>query len=109
MQIFEIFQHIKETAGTNDKKTILEVHKDNELLKKALLYGIDPMMPFHIVKVPKVKSSERRWPTNRATEEDRWNMFFDVADGCASRHLSGNTAIDTMHYIFCSVKPEEEA
>ncbi len=108
MTVAEILQQIKDTSGTNAKKAILESHKANELLKKVLLYGIDPMMPFNVVKVPKVKNGDRRWPINRATELERWGMFFDVADGAAIRRLTGNAAVEAVWYAFASATPEEE-
>ena len=40
MKIFEILQHIKDTPSSNDKKQILELHADNELLKKVLLVSL---------------------------------------------------------------------
>jgi DNA ligase-1 len=112
--IFEILQQLKDTPGSNDKLSILKENEDNELLKRALKYGVDTMMPFHVVKVPKVKDTERCWPANQGNdsdtqgEKDRWEIFFDVARGCAARTLTGNAAIDAMHYVFRSARPEEE-
>jgi DNA ligase-1 len=41
-------------------------------------------------------------------EEARWEAFFEVADLCASRDLSGNAAIDAMHTVFECATAEEE-
>jgi DNA ligase-1 len=103
MKIFEILQRIKDTPGSNDKKQILELHVDNELLKKVLIYATDSLMPFHLVKVPKTK---KRFPGS--SEQIRWNSFFDVADLCASRAYTGNIAIEMMESAFCVVTIEEE-
>ena len=114
MKIYEILQLLKETSSTNEKLSILKSYKSNSLLKKVLKYGIDPMMPFHLVKVPKVKNADRCWPANQGSdsdaqgEKDRWEIFFDVASGCAERRLTGNAAIDAMHYVLRSSRPEEE-
>jgi DNA ligase-1 len=103
MKIFEILQHIKDTPSSNDKKQILELHADNALLKKVLVYATDSLMPFHLVKVPKTK---KRFPGSN--EQIRWNSFFDVADLCASRAYTGNMAIEMMEGAFCVVTVEEE-
>lgn len=105
MTISDILSSIKSTQGSNAKKAILESHNENEVLKKALKYGLDPFMPFNIVKVPKVNSDSRSLP---ADETRRWNAFFDVANACAQRHITGNTAINAMHSVFENVSVEEE-
>ena len=103
MSVTQILKDIKSTAGSNAKKEILQQNSENELLKRILQYGLDPFTPFNIVKVPKVKNR-----VLASGEASRWNAFFDVADACASRNLSGNAAIDTMCVVFGCVAPEEE-
>ena len=56
MKVVEILQELKSNPGSNAKKEVLERHSENILLKKILLYGSDPFMPFNVVKVPRVKS-----------------------------------------------------
>ena len=36
MSIVNILKQVKETPGSNDKKSILEDHKSNDLLKRVL-------------------------------------------------------------------------
>ena len=105
MSVVEILKEIKSTPGTNDKKVILEIHKENNLLKNILKYSLDPFMPFNIVKVPKVVNSDR---ILGVLEGGRWGAFFEAADLCASRELSGNAAIDAMHTVFECATVEEE-
>ena len=105
MTISDILLEIKNTQGSNSKKAILESHSENEVLKKVLRFGLDPFMPFNIVKVPKVRPDAKALP---ADETRRWNAFFDVANACAQRHITGNTAIDAMHSVFENVSVEEE-
>ena len=102
MTISDILSEIKNTAGSNDKKVLLQEHGENSLLKKALKYGMDPFMPFNIVKVPKVK--ER---FESSYEVKVWNRFFETADACAERKITGNKAIEAMHHVF-STSPEED-
>lgn len=114
MQVAEILEQIRTTKGSIAKSGILKEHAANKLLQKVLKLGLDNFIPFNIVKVPKVKDEERRWPANQGhdsdeqAEHDRWSMFFNVAEGCATRRLTGNTAIAAMHYALCSANPEEE-
>ena len=105
MLVTQILNEIKATAGSNAKKDILASHEDNELLKKVLKYGLDPFMPFNIVKVPKVKAP-KRWVG--MSEEGRWAAFFEVAEECATRKLSGNNAVNIMHAALECATVEEE-
>ena len=103
MEVVEILKQVRKAQGTNQKKAILESYKDNELLKKVLMYGLDSFRPFNIVKIPKVKS---RSP--KATESSRWEVFFEIADMCAERKLTGNEAVLTMSDAFSVASEEEE-
>jgi len=105
MKTVDILEHVKVTAGSNAKKAILEEYSNNETLKKVLRYGLDPFMPFNVVKVPKTKV--RITPTG-GTEDDRFDSFFRVADCCAARTLSGNDAVRALSGVFCASTVEEE-
>ena len=56
MTVSSVFEKVKKTPGSNDKKSILEDNKENVLLKTALKSALDPYTPYNVVKVPKVKS-----------------------------------------------------
>jgi len=103
VNVVDILKEVKSNPGSNAKKAILEIHKDNGLLKKVLLYGSDPFTPFNIVKVPK---TENRYEA--AKEIDRWSAFFSVADMCAARTYTGNFAIQMMSDVFAIATAEEE-
>ena len=105
MRVSEILSEIKDTAGANAKKEILSAHSDNDLLRRVLKYGLDPFTPFNIVKVPKVKEP-KRWVG--MSEEGRWHAFFDAADDCSNRHVTGNAAIDLMYAALECATVEEE-
>ena len=104
MSVADILLEIKNTAGSNDKKSLLEANRQNNILKKALKYGLDPFTPFNIVKVPKVKS-RLEFPLS---ESESWHEFFKVADECASRQVTGNAAIDRVYTCFSSVSEQNE-
>ena len=105
MKIVDILTDVKRTAGSNAKKLILTEHINNVTLKKILRYGLDPFMPFNVVKVPKTKV---RITPPGGTEDDRFDNFFRVADCCASRTLSGNDAVRALSGVFCASTAEEE-
>tara|TARA_R110000824_G_scaffold60853_14_gene162441 strand:+ start:19531 stop:20763 length:1233 start_codon:yes stop_codon:yes gene_type:complete len=104
MTVVEILEKVKSTAGSNDKKVVLENHRDNKLLTNALKFGLDPFTPFNIVKVPKVKS-RLEFPLS---EDDAWSEFFTVLNECASRTVTGNAAIDRVYTCFSSVQAKDE-
>ena len=91
MNVVEILKEIKSTSGSNDKKAILEAHKENKLLREVLKMGLDPFTPFHVVKVPKV---EKR--VVNPEEDIRWSSFIDAADMCATRFWTGNKAVQVL-------------
>ena len=105
MLVSDILEKVKSVAGSNAKKEILQEHAGNEILKKALKFGLDNFMPFHVVKVPKVKPEDRHIGRE---EYDRWCMFFDCAQICASRSHTGNAAVEILHTALSSATPAEE-
>lgn len=105
MRVEEILDEISKTRGSIAKSDILREHVDNLWLKKALRYGLDQMMPFHVVKVPKVENKERE---GHLSEHFRWGLFFHTADRCSFREVTGNEAIDELHAVFEKATAEEE-
>ena len=103
MNVVEILKEIKSTSGSNDKKAILEAHKENKLLREVLKMGLDPFTPFHVVKVPKV---EKR--VVNPEEDIRWSSFIDAADMCATRFWTGNKAVQVLQNAFSTATEEEE-
>ena len=108
MKLEEILNLISKTRGSIAKSDILREHIDNIWLKKALRYGLDQMMPFHIVKVPKVKVTDRQPQLNLRESHFQWGEFFYTADRCASREITGNEAINEMLAVFQKSTAEEE-
>jgi len=109
MNVAEILTLVSDTRGSIAKSEIMKEHVENRILQQALKYGLDSFMPFHIVKVPKVKDDERLWPDNQMSENDRWAMFFVAANECATRRLTGNAAIQAMCHALAHCTPEEES
>ena len=103
MLVSDILSEIKQTAGSNAKKALIEQHKDNAILTTALKMGLDPFTPFHVVKVPRVTKR-----VVNPSEEIRWNIFIDAADMCASRFWTGNKAVQILHNALSIATEEEE-
>ena len=40
-EVIRLFKQIQDTSSTNDKKAIIAANKDNELLKKCLVFLLD--------------------------------------------------------------------
>jgi len=104
MSVVEILEEIKKESSSKAKQQILKSHSQNELLQKILKYGLDSFTPFNIIKVPKI--SNRKVSGN---ESYRWMIFFDIADACSTRHVTGNEATRAMVSIFSCVSEREEA
>jgi DNA ligase-1 len=93
----DTLDEIKLIKGTNAKKAILVRENENTLLKKILCYGFNPYIPFHVIKVPNVDTLERAASPH---EEKSWETFFQVADKCAKREITGNNAINELYEVF---------
>ena len=106
MKVEVILDLISKTKGSIAKSDVLREYIDNIWLKKALRYGLDQMMPFHIVKVPKVKAADRQ--AKFGASHFQWGEFFHVANLCASREITGNDAINQMLAVFQKSTVEEE-
>ena len=105
MEVAKIFEQIRETRGSIAKADILRQHADNDTFRIALKAGLDSFTPFYVVKVPKTIETGRHVGKS---EVERWQMFFDIAEICATRHHTGNAAIELMQIAFSSVTEEEE-
>lgn len=102
MPLSELLTEIKTTKGTNAKRE-LALENNSYLLRKILKYSFDPFMPFHVIKIPKIK---KRFPLT--TENLRWQVFFSACDKCAKREVTGNAAIEEISTAFNFVTEDEE-
>ena len=102
MPLSELLAEIKTTKGTNAKRE-LALENNSYLLRKILKYSFDPFMPFHVIKIPKIKN---RFPLT--TENLRWQVFFSACDKCAKREVTGNAAIEEISTAFNLVTEDEE-
>ena len=107
MKVVEILEEIKSTSKSTEKLAIMKKNADNIYFKSALYYSSDPFKPFHVAKVPRVKATERA--ANLLSEETAWPTFYSLLDQCASRSVTGNTAIDLLHSLFQTVDKNTES
>ena len=105
MNVVDILKSVKSAKGSNLKKEILRENSDSALLRKVLRYGLDPFMPFNVVKIPKTRL--RAHPP-AGDEEDRFEHFFSVANSCFDRSISGNAAIESLQRVFSLSTEDEE-
>ena len=102
MKIAEILNAVSDAQGSNAKLKILRTNKDIPHLRKVLEYGLDPYRKFGVVKVPQVEKSQV------SANDDVWFSFFEIADLCANRQLTGNKAIDAMSNVFSQADESTE-
>ncbi len=104
MKVSDILNKIKSAKGTNEKKRLLEVYRENALFRGAIRFGLDPFTPFNVVKVPKVKDRD-------VVKEElkTWKDFFNILESLTSRTVTGNAAIELVHSHFKTISQEDEA
>jgi len=102
MTVAEILNSVESASGSNAKLAILRSNKDVPGLRKALEYGMDPYRKFGVVKVPQVDKLQTQ------SNDEIWSEFFQIADACAARQLTGNKAIDAMSAIFSKADESTE-
>jgi DNA ligase-1 len=78
-EIIEIVEQLRKTSSTNDKISILQKNKDNELLQKVLLYTYDPFRKYGISE----KTLETDVPYNEPTIS-----IFELLDLLASSNIN---------------------
>lgn len=106
MKLSEIFEEVKSTTKSTVKLNTLRANANNRILKKALLYSLNPFMPFHVTKVPKVAASDR--VISDYDELETWTHFFNILDRCAARAVTGNAAVEMLYDYFSSVSISDE-
>src|SRR6056300_431518 len=103
----DFLEAINSAKGTNAKKEILKSNLGigNEIAGSILYNTFNPYISFNVVKVPKVKKENRK----PISPNDAWELFFKNAETCAKREVTGNAAINLIHWTFqqCSEAQEK--
>ena len=101
----DCFENVAAAKGTNAKKVLLKEYLRNLYFSTLLSYTFNPYRSFHVVKVPKVKKENRKPIEPR----EAWKLFILNADACSKREVTGNAAINLIHWTFqqCSEAQEK--
>ena len=104
-EVLDCFENVAAAKGTNAKKVLLKEYLRNLYFSTLLSYTFDPYRSFHVVKVPKVKRENRKPIEPR----EAWKLFILNADACSKREVTGNAAINLIHWTFqqCSEAQEK--
>jgi DNA ligase-1 len=89
-KVIEIVENIRETSGTNDKIAILQKNKDNEILKKVLLYTYDPFRKYGM--------SEKTLETDVPYNEPNFSIF-ELLDILASSNINDSLRGKTNSFL----------
>ena len=104
-EVLDCFENVSAAKGTNAKKVLLKVYLRNLYFATLLEFTFNPNRSFHVVKVPKVKKKNRKPIEPR----EAWKLFILNADACSKREVTGNAAINLIHWTFqqCSEAQEK--
>lgn len=79
-------------------------HRNNETFKKLLNYSFSPEIHFNVVKIPKTEEALRQ----PGESGESWEYFFDAADKCSRRIVTGHAAIDVISKAFLNSTAGQE-
>lgn len=91
MKIREILEQIRNTAGSNDKRTILEANK-SALLEQIFTDTYDNSRNYYVKKYDK-NWGENYLYGNVLTIDENYDVFHDMLEVLNSRETTGNNAI----------------
>lgn len=91
MKIREILEQIRNTAGSNDKRAILEANK-SELLEQIFTDTYDNSRNYYVKKYNK-NWGENYLYGNVLTIDENYDVFHDMLEVLNSRETTGNNAI----------------
>lgn len=101
MEIFDILQELRSDNSRLFKESVLKREVDNALLKMVFERALDPMLQFHVRKIPSYK----------IIESDQYTLVEAISDLAAlsSRKVTGNAAIQHLANVLgkCSLADAE--
>lgn len=99
MSILEIIHQLKQTSSRNEKEAILNKHALNDDLKRVFELALDPILNFHIKKIPDYCSENVTVSLKGALEQ--------IVDQLTTRKVTGNDAKAFLKNILSSVSPDD--
>lgn len=114
MKIREILEQIRNTAGSNDKRAILEANK-SELLEQIFTDTYDNSRNYYVKKYNKDYSGSPDIDllagfivTPKLTIDEDYNVFHDMLDTLNSRKITGNAAVNRVEDVISSFIDEDQ-
>lgn len=114
MKIREILEQIRNTAGSNDKRAILEANK-SELLEQIFTDTYDNSRNYYVKKYNKDYSGSPDIDllagfidTPKLTIDDDYNVFHDMLDTLNSRKITGNAAVNRVEDVISSFVDDDQ-
>jgi DNA ligase-1 len=99
-RVIELFEKIKNTSGSNDKKEIIAANKDNELFKKCLVFLLDGNL---VTGISDKKIKKDIWISDYLLKLD---TFGDVIDYLKDNNTGTDKNVLTVQ-MFINSQPEE--
>lgn len=87
----EFLEHIRSLSGTNEKADYIKACKEDEMIKKLLIYTYDPAKTYGI----RASRIDMMVGDEFATDDDLKD-YFKILDKMANRDLVGNRAIEVV-------------
>jgi len=104
MQDFFILQQfvaeMAATSSTNSKKEILEKYKDNEFIRKVLVYTYHPFKQYYVTPKNLKKKAE--------LSTEGYDNIFVLLDDLNDRKITGHDAIGSVNGFISKFKPFED-
>lgn len=97
LTLVEIFNGINKTNSVSEKEKILRDNKDNEQLKKLLVYALDPYVLFQFNKMPCKFEKEHEV---EHTEEWKFSLLEGLLNDLKGRYITGNEAKEAVKAVF---------
>lgn len=114
MKIREILEQIRNTAGSNDKRAILEANK-SELLEQIFTDTYDNSRNYYVKKYNKDYSGSPDIDllagfidTPKLTIDNDYNVFHDMLDTLNSRKITGNAAVNRVEDVISAFIDEDQ-
>lgn len=98
-KVIDIFRSVQETSGLNEKQRILSDNKDNELLKKCLVFLLDGNITTGIStkKLDKITISKAR-----EYDTQELQSFMDVMDYLKIHNTGADNDVACIRKFICS-------
>ena len=95
-KVIEIIRQLQNTSGTNDKIQILKDNKDNELLKKVLIYTYDDKKKYGVSKTNLKKILENDIYFNY---EPLWNNGFEMLEELSKSNINDSLRARLKNFL----------